>query len=71
MDDGEDKYRYEIEKENNLLSVESVMSINRFRSFISSVTGGDGKEHPAIEHILARDSGKEEEIMEAAREFYK
>ena len=70
MKESDETVRNERENEDILLSVESVISIDRFRSLISSKTGSDGKEHPAIEQILGRNAGSEDDIMEAAREYY-
>ena len=53
-----------------LFPVETVKSIQRFRSFISCMTGSDGREYPEIETILSREAGKEDDIMETAREYY-
>ena len=70
MEDSGEKDKYERGKGGLLFPVETAMSIQRFRSFISSMTGSDGREHPAIERILSRDAGKEDDIMETAREYY-
>ena len=48
----------------------SVMSIQRFRSLISSLAGGDGSGYPEIEALLASQPAREEEVSQAAREFW-
>ena len=51
------------------LSVDCMASIQLFRSLLSSMTGGDGRGHPDIERILAREPGTREDVMEATREY--
>ena len=48
----------------------SVMSIQRFHVLISSLSGGDGSGYPEIEAILARQPAREEEVSQAAREYW-
>ena len=52
------------------ISDNSVMSIQRFRSLISSLAGGDGSGFPEIEAVLARQPAWEEEVRQAAREYW-
>ena len=52
------------------IDVSAVKSIQRFRSLISGLAGGDGTGYPDIEGILARDPAREEEVVLAAREYW-
>ena len=69
LDDSEDKDRDEKEKEEDPFSAETDASIQRFRFFISSLSGGNGREHPVVEEILAENPDRENDILEAAMEF--
>ena len=48
----------------------SVMTIQRFRLLISSLAGGDGSGYPEIEAVLASHPAREEEVSQAAREYW-
>ena len=52
------------------LSEDSKMSIERFRSFIRAISGGDGTGYTAIEGRLARDPGSEDDILQGFLDFW-
>ena len=51
------------------VSKASKMSIDRFRSFISNISGGDGTGYKAMERRLVMDPGSEDDILQGFLDY--
>ena len=52
-----------------IVSEASKMSIDRFRSFISNISGGDGTGYKAMERRLVMDPGSEDDILQGFLDY--
>ena len=53
-----------------IVSEASKMSIDRFRSFISNISGGDGTGYTAMERRLVMDPGSEDDILQGFLDYW-